>query len=65
MCGVRLMLMRYRWGWPRMFIYVGRVVCMGDSKVAQRAYDSGLGREMTKLVSWLVEGLRFSETMYV
>ena len=36
---------------------------MGESSVARRAYAAGSGRDITKLVFWLEEGLRFWEMM--
>ena len=37
--------------------------CMGECKVARRAYVVGSGKHITKLVFWLEDDLRFWERM--
>ena len=46
-----------------MIMWVSRWSCMGESSVARRAYAAGSGRDITKLVFWLEEGLLFKEIM--
>jgi hypothetical protein len=48
-----------------MAMWVFRWTCMGEFRVARRAYAAGSGKDITKLVFLLEVGLRFSEMMKV